>query len=74
VPAEILILLYAMVLLAVIGALALHNELRRRGFETGRTTDRVFRCEKCGFVYTDDPGVDRSRCPQCGRTNDAYEF
>ena len=42
------------------------NEIRRRGFETGRTSDRVFRCEKCGFMYTDDPGVDSSRCPQCG--------
>ncbi len=73
-PVETLIFLYVITILSGIGALALHNEIRRRGFETGRTSDCVFRCEKCGFVYTDDPGVDRSRCPQCGRTNMAYEF
>lgn len=73
-PVETLIFLYVMLLLGGIGALAVLNEMRRRGFETGRTSDRVFRCERCGFVYTDDPGVDRSRCPQCGRTNDAFEF
>jgi predicted Zn-ribbon and HTH transcriptional regulator len=32
------------------------------------------RCEKCGFVYTDDPDVDRSRCSQCGKSNEAIEF
>lgn len=71
---ELLILFYVLAILAAIGAHALVNEIQRRGFETGRSADRVFRCEKCGFVYTDDPGVDRSRCPQCGRTNDAFEF
>ena len=73
-PVETLIFLYVILLLAGIGGLALLNEIRRRGFETGRTSDRVFRCEKCGFMYTDDPGVDRSRCPQCGITNTAFEF
>lgn len=71
---ELLILFYVLAILAAIGAHALVNEIQRRSFETGRSADRVFRCEKCGFVYTDDPGVDRSRCPQCGRTNDAFEF
>ena len=28
---------------------------QRREFETGRTDDRIFRCDQCGFVYTDDP-------------------
>jgi len=36
--------------------------------------DRVFRCGKCGYVYTDDPDVDRSRCPQCRCINDAMSF
>jgi TonB family protein len=36
--------------------------------------DRVFRCTKCGSVYTDDPDVDRSRCVQCGQLNEAIEF
>ena len=36
--------------------------------------DRIFRCEKCGFVYTDDPDVDRSRYSQCGKSNEAIEF
>ena len=73
-PVETLIFLYVMLGLGGIGGLAFLNEIRRRGFETGRTSDRVFRCAKCGFVYTDDAGVDRSRCPQCGRTNDAFAF
>jgi predicted Zn-ribbon and HTH transcriptional regulator len=37
-------------------------------------SDRIFRCVKCGFVYTDDPDVDRSRCSQCGQMNDPIEF
>jgi DNA-directed RNA polymerase subunit RPC12/RpoP len=36
--------------------------------------DRVFRCVKCAYVYTDDPDVDRSRCQQCGTLNEAIKF
>ena len=36
--------------------------------------DKVFRCEECSYVYTDDPDVDRSRCPQCGRVNETFKF
>jgi DNA-directed RNA polymerase subunit RPC12/RpoP len=39
-----------------------------------RSSDRIFRCAKCGSVYTDDPDVDRSRCAQCGQMNDPIEF
>ena len=34
----------------------------------------VVACEKCGFVYTDDADVDRSRCSQCGALNEAITF
>ena len=33
-----------------------------------------FRCGRCGYVYTDDPDVDRSRCSQCAQMNDAIRF
>ena len=36
--------------------------------------DRIFRCGRCGYVYTDDPDVDRSRCSQCGQPNEAIRF
>ena len=69
-----LILLYVVVLLAGIVAAGLYSEFRRRRFEPASSDDRIFRCEKCGYVYTDDPDVDRSRCSQCGQLNEAIEF
>jgi len=69
-----LILTYVVVLLAGISGLGVYTELRRRRFQPMPTEDRIFRCRKCGYVYTDDPDVDRSRCSQCGRMNEAIEF
>ncbi len=69
-----LILAYVVVLLGALSCLAVYVELRRRRFEPGPTEDRIFRCTQCGYVYTDDPDVDRSRCAQCGHTNDAIQF
>jgi DNA-directed RNA polymerase subunit RPC12/RpoP len=69
-----LILTYVLVLLGALVAVGIYFELRRRRFEPTPSEDRVFRCERCGYVYTDDPDIDRSRCSQCGRTNDAIEF
>jgi len=69
-----LILTYVVVLLAGISALGIYTELRRRRFQPTPTEDRIFRCRNCGSVYTDDPDVDRSRCSQCGKMNEAIEF
>jgi hypothetical protein len=69
-----LILTYVVALLAGLAALGIYTELRKRRFGPTRSDDHIFRCEKCGLVYTDDPDVDRSRCSQCGRLNDAIEF
>jgi hypothetical protein len=69
-----LILTYVVVLLGGLGALGIYTELRKRSFAPTRTADHIFRCEKCGLVYTDDPDVDRSRCSQCGSLNEAIEF
>jgi hypothetical protein len=69
-----LTLTYVVVLLAGLAALGIYTELRKRRFGPTRSDDHIFRCEKCGLVYTDDPDVDRSRCSQCGRLNDAIEF
>lgn len=72
--ASSLILGYVTLLLAALAILAFYTERRRRRFEPERSQDRVFRCGGCNSVYTDDADVDRSRCPQCGRTNEAIVF
>jgi hypothetical protein len=69
-----LILIYVVVLLAGVAGAAIYSEMRRRSFEPSSRADRIFRCRRCGYVYTDDPDVDRSRCSQCGQTNDAITF
>jgi rubrerythrin len=69
-----LILAYVVVLLAGLTGLGIYSELRRRRFEPTPTEDHIFRCGRCGYVYTDDPDVDRSRCAQCGQMNKAIEF
>jgi hypothetical protein len=69
-----LILTYVVVLLSALAGVAVYAELRRRRFEPTPSEDRIFRCGRCGYVYTDDPDVDRSRCSQCGQTNDAIRF
>lgn len=69
-----MILVYVVVLLAGLTGLGIYSELRRRRFEPSETEDHIFRCRRCGYVYTDDPDVDRSRCAQCGQMNTAIEF
>jgi hypothetical protein len=72
--ASALIVIYVAVLLGTLIGLWIFSEMRRRRFGPTRTEDRVFRCAKCGFVYTDDADVDRSRCSQCGKLNEPIEF
>ena len=60
--------------LVALVVVVISSELRSRRFEPTATQDRIFRCKKCAFVYTDDPDADLSRCPQCGRMNEAMEF
>ena len=69
-----LIFTYVVVLLAGLSAAAIYSEFRRRRFAPSATEDRIFRCGRCGYVYTDDPDVDRSRCAQCGQLNEAIKF
>ena len=72
--ADALILVYVTSVLAALAGVALYSTMRSRKFEPTPSKDRVFRCAKCGFVYTDDPDTDRSRCSQCGKMNEAIEF
>jgi hypothetical protein len=69
-----LILAYVVVVLGALAGVGVYTELRRRRFEPQPSEDRIFRCGRCGYVYTDDPDVDRSRCSQCGQTNEAIRF
>jgi predicted Zn-ribbon and HTH transcriptional regulator len=71
---DALIFAYVAALLAALTALTIYTEMRRRRFQPTHSEDRIFRCQKCGYVYTDDPDVDRSRCTQCGKLNEAIEF
>jgi hypothetical protein len=72
--ASALIVIYVTALLSALIGLWIYSEMRRRRFGPAHSEDRVFRCVKCGFVYTDDPDVDRSRCSQCGKLNEPIEF
>jgi protein-arginine kinase activator protein McsA len=69
-----LIVIYVAVLLGALCGLGIYSEMRRRQFRPTQAEDRIFRCPDCGCVYTDDPDVDRSRCSQCGKLNEAIEF
>lgn len=69
-----LIFAYVVVTLGAIAAVSFYHEFQRRQFEPTHSEDRIFRCLTCSYVYTDDPDVDLSRCPQCGRMNSPIEF
>ncbi|MGA2176001.1 MAG: hypothetical protein ABSH38_13570 [Verrucomicrobiota bacterium] len=71
---EKLIDAYVFSLLAALSVLVLYSEIRSRRFGPARKQDRIFRCERCGSVYTDDADVARSRCAQCGTLNEPFEF
>jgi hypothetical protein len=69
-----LLLVYVFVLLGTLTAAGIYTYFRQRRFQHPHTSDRIFRCARCGFVYTDDPDVDRSRCSQCGQMNEPIQF
>ncbi|MBL9134655.1 MAG: hypothetical protein JNK85_02240 [Verrucomicrobiales bacterium] len=71
---DVLLAGYMTVMLLALVVLWIANSMRRRRFLSGPAEDRVFRCLKCGSVYTDDPDVDLSRCPQCGKMNESFDF
>lgn len=73
-PIDKLIFAYVAVLLAALSGLVIYYELRRKRFDPTPSEDHIFRCEGCALVYTDDADVDRSRCPQCGRMNEVFNF
>ena len=69
-----LLVAYVALALGALCAVGLVSEFRRRRFGPAHPEDRIFRCTKCGYVYTDDADVDRSRCAQCGKLNEPIEF
>jgi hypothetical protein len=69
-----LIIIYVAVALAAVCIIGVFSEIRRRRFGPTHTSDRIFRCPKCNLVYTDDGDVERSRCTQCGKLNEAIQF
>ena len=73
-PPESLIALWVTLLQVGFGILALTDEFRRRRIGSDVSQDQLFRCVRCASVYTDDAEVERSRCPHCGKTNEAVRF
>lgn len=73
-PIDVLLNGYVLLLMAAVGLLAFLSARRQRRFAPARSPDHVFRCSSCGYVYTDDADVDRSRCQQCGTLNEAIKF
>jgi protein-arginine kinase activator protein McsA len=69
-----LMVMYVALALGGLCAVGIYSELRRRHFGPTHPEDRIFRCKKCGLVYTDDADVDRSRCTQCGKLNEPIVF
>ena len=69
-----LILSYLLIVVGAFSAAGVYSEFRRRRFGPAPSEDRIFRCLACGYVYTDDADVDRSRCSQCGQMNEAIQF
>jgi protein-arginine kinase activator protein McsA len=69
-----MLVLYVALALGAMCAIGIVSEFRRRRFGPAHSEDRIFRCSKCGFVYTDDADVDRSRCSQCGKMNEPIQF
>jgi hypothetical protein len=69
-----LIMVYVIGLLVALCGVGIWSDLRRRSFHSQASDDRIFRCIKCGHVYTDDPDVDRSRCTHCGKMNEPVRF
>ncbi len=71
---DLLLFLYVLSLLGALTAVGIYYDFRRKRFEPTPSQDTIFRCETCGFVYTDDADVDRSRCPQCSTLNSRFKF
>jgi predicted Zn-ribbon and HTH transcriptional regulator len=72
--ADLLIFAYVAAALGALGLIAFYYERRQQSFQPSPSKDRIFRCEKCAFVYTDDEDTDLSRCPQCSKMNEPIEF
>lgn len=64
------------VILSLLGLVALffYYSVRLKRFEPASSADRVFRCDSCSNLYTDDSDVDLSRCPRCGGYNAPWHF
>jgi rubrerythrin len=69
-----LIEIYVALALGALCGIGIYSEMRSRRFWPMHSEDRIFRCKNCGYVYTDDPDVDRSRCTQCGKLNEPIVF
>ena len=65
---------YVVLFLGALSFIGIYYERRQQRFGPTPSEDHIFRCQKCGFVYTDDADVDRSRCAQCGKLNEPIVF
>ncbi len=68
------ILGYTVLGLLLVALAAWQNDRVTTRFHEQTSRDKVFRCSRCGFVYTDDEDVSRAACPQCRQFNSPIEF
>lgn len=57
--------------LAVLFALVLYYNGRRRAWKPQRRKEKIYRCANCGRIYADRRNVPLSSCPGCRKLNEA---
>jgi phage FluMu protein Com len=65
-----LFVIYLLSFLAMILALWIVYEFRRKAGQVEPSEQRIYRCTICTHVYLDDRDEAFSRCPRCGSLND----
>ena len=70
----VLFIVFAVSMTAGVVVVGVFDWRRHKRFEPSSSSDHVFKCDQCGTLYTDDPDVECSRCPQCGTMNERIMF
>jgi len=71
--AENILLVYSVLMIVVMGALWLYNELKRAKPKADMSLERLCRCKSCSHIYLISRYETMSRCPQCNDLNHLTE-